>query len=133
VINLGKPEIPDDEIIRTECPGVTEDDDIEDAFFWDEVTDSVHNIPEEDYTVYSCTNCGAHSLESPKDIKHYTGCKPGESKRWEKFYEDAFAGTDCSKCGSDAKSCGDYGFHIECPMGGPFGRGVINNQLNKVY
>ena len=130
---MEKKQIPEDEIIRTECPGVTEDDDIEDRFFWDEEQQKIHDIPTEDYTVYSCINCGAHSLESSKDIKHHDGCKPGESKRWEKFYSDAFAETDCSKCGSDATSCSDYGFHLECPVEGPFGRGVINNLLNKKY
>jgi hypothetical protein len=124
--------VPLDEITVLKCPGVTEDDLIEDKHFWDEVTQSIHDIPTEDYTVYSCNNCGAHSLKSPKDIKHHDTCKPGDSKRWEKFYEDAFAETDCSKCGSDATSCSDHGFHEECPVGGPFGRGVINNQLNTV-
>lgn len=129
---MTKPEIPEDEITVFECPGVTEDDDIEDRFFWDEEQQQIHNIPTEDYTVYNCNNCGAHSLTSPEDIKHHDGCKPGEAKRWEKHYEDAFAETPCSKCGSDATSCSDYGVHEECPVGGPFGRGIIYNQPNKV-
>jgi len=124
--------IPPDEITVLKCPGVTEDDLIEDKHFWDEVTQSIHDIPTEDYTVYSCNNCGAHSLESPKDIKHYARCKPGESKRWEKFYEDAWQEYDCSKCGHTGKTCSDFGIEEECPVGGPFALQVINEKITKV-
>jgi hypothetical protein len=39
-------------------------------------------------TVYQCADCGAYSLETPLDIKHYPNCKPGDSEKWEKFYAD---------------------------------------------
>lgn len=34
---------------------------------------------------FCCDNCGA-SAERIKDIEHYATCKRGESKRWEKYY-----------------------------------------------
>lgn len=40
---------------------------------------------EEDICV--CNNCGAYA-SSEKLVKHYKTCRPGESKHWEKFYEE---------------------------------------------
>ncbi len=37
---------------------------------------------------YNCNNCGAHA-EDPKDIKHHSSCKKGESKYWLDFYNKA--------------------------------------------
>ena len=37
--------------------------------------------------IYQCNNCGAHA-DRAADIKHYPTCKPGESKKWEKFYDE---------------------------------------------
>ena len=34
-----------------------------------------------------CNNCGAHA-ETEAGIKHFKTCKPGEAKKWEKFYEE---------------------------------------------
>ncbi len=36
--------------------------------------------------VYTCDNCGAHSLKGCEFIKHYKSCKPGEAEYWEKHY-----------------------------------------------
>jgi len=36
---------------------------------------------------HQCNNCGAYA-DSPERIKHYKNCKQGESKKWEKFYEE---------------------------------------------
>jgi len=50
-------------------------------------------IPEREYTeieeagVHVCNDCGAYA-ESPEQVEHHLTCKPGESKRWEKFYEE---------------------------------------------
>lgn len=35
--------------------------------------------------VWVCNDCGAHA-GSPRDIKHYPSCQPGESAYWEDFY-----------------------------------------------
>ena len=44
------------------------------------------------YTEYGkvccCDNCGAFASK-PEDIKHHSTCKPGESKFWQDFYENA--------------------------------------------
>jgi hypothetical protein len=55
-----------------------------------------HNIlaldmPElgEGVVVYQCVDCGAHAFER-ENVKHHASCKPGESEKWEKFYEDAY-------------------------------------------
>ena len=37
--------------------------------------------------IYCCNNCGAYS-SSKKDIKHHFNCKKGESKKWEKIYDE---------------------------------------------
>ena len=37
---------------------------------------------------FCCVNCGAFS-ETIEDIKHHKDCKPGESERWVKYYEEA--------------------------------------------
>lgn len=41
----------------------------------------------EDVGVHVCHNCGAQATEI-KEIKHYEICKPGESKKWEKYYNE---------------------------------------------
>lgn len=45
--------------------------------------------------VYVCNNCGANAVEI-NNIQHHDTCTPGESKRWEEFYnkinEDEEAG-----------------------------------------
>ena len=38
--------------------------------------------------VRNCNDCGAYAI-LPKKVKHYDSCKIGESKKWEKFYENA--------------------------------------------
>ena len=43
-----------------------------------------------------CDNCGAHA-STKEAIKHHSSCQPGESKRWQKFYEE--------QDGSDAMDC----------------------------
>ena len=47
---------------------------------------------EDDEGVWQCDNCGAFELvkkgEKPTNIEHYKSCKPGEAKRWEKFYSE---------------------------------------------
>ena len=40
--------------------------------------------------VYSCNNCGAYA-PGIELIIHHKGCKLGEAKRWEEFYEKANA------------------------------------------
>jgi hypothetical protein len=40
-----------------------------------------------DDNLYQCNDCGAYS-EDPREVKHFATCKPGESKYWEKFYEE---------------------------------------------
>ena len=37
--------------------------------------------------VYVCNNCGAFAA-SGKTITHYTTCRAGEAKYWEKFYNE---------------------------------------------
>jgi hypothetical protein len=37
--------------------------------------------------VYECINCGALADDDPDLIVHYKTCKKGESKKWEKFYD----------------------------------------------
>ncbi len=51
--------------------------------------DEITYMGEDDLDVWSCNNCGAHSLTGPEDIKHHATCTPGEAKHWEKFYNDA--------------------------------------------
>jgi len=40
--------------------------------------------------VFSCNDCGAHG-EDPREIEHHPTCTPGDSKKWEDFYEAANA------------------------------------------
>lgn len=40
--------------------------------------------------VWTCDNCGAYSA-TKETVKHHTFCRPGECKRWEKFYSEANA------------------------------------------
>lgn len=35
--------------------------------------------------VYVCDNCGAFAKRA-EDIKHHDTCTPGESKKWENYY-----------------------------------------------
>lgn len=58
----------------------------------------------EDFTAYSCNNCGAHSTVSAKNIKHHKECKPSEAKYWEDFYNKANE-EDSDKCPFDGESC----------------------------
>ena len=51
--------------------------------------DEITHLDEDDMDVWSCNNCGAHSLTGPEDIKHHTTCIPGEAKYWEEFYQNA--------------------------------------------
>ncbi len=37
--------------------------------------------------VWSCNDCGAHA-NKPKNVKHHNSCNPGESAKWQKYYED---------------------------------------------
>ena len=50
---------------------------------------SIDLAGDKDKTSYVCNDCGAYSLKSKKDVKHYDSCKPGEGKFWEKFYGKA--------------------------------------------
>ena len=46
--------------------------------------------------IYQCNDCGAYVLRDAEDstpfdpenpnIKHYDGCVPGDSRRWEEYY-----------------------------------------------
>ena len=38
--------------------------------------------------IQSCNDCGAHA-DKQENIKHHDSCKPGESKKWEKYYSEA--------------------------------------------
>lgn len=42
----------------------------------------------DDGTVWGCNNCGASSLEGADQIKHHSGCKPGEAAYWANFYSE---------------------------------------------
>lgn len=53
----------------------------------------MHNITDDEITkvdddIFQCNNCGAYA-STAKAIQHFPTCKPGESKRWEGFYNDA--------------------------------------------
>ena len=48
--------------------------------------DKLDAVPGVHGDIYTCINCGANSFESPRAIEHYSSCKPGESKRWEEYY-----------------------------------------------
>lgn len=37
--------------------------------------------------IWSCNDCGAYA-DKPENVKHHESCVPGESKKWEKFYEE---------------------------------------------
>ena len=37
---------------------------------------------------WQCVNCGAIA-DTVQQIVHYQGCKPGETKKWEQFYNEA--------------------------------------------
>lgn len=37
--------------------------------------------------IYVCNDCGAYS-SSERTVKHHKTCSAGESKRWEKFYDE---------------------------------------------
>lgn len=38
--------------------------------------------------IFSCDDCGAYG-EDPREIEHHATCTPGESKKWEEFYNRA--------------------------------------------
>lgn len=40
-----------------------------------------------DDNICVCDNCGAFA-DSEEKIEHYKDCKPGESKRWQKYYSE---------------------------------------------
>lgn len=42
----------------------------------------------EEEGIYVCNNCRAHAT-SPEEIKHFATCQPGETKKWEKIYDEA--------------------------------------------
>lgn len=46
--------------------------------------DEVTEIPN---VGFQCNNCGAHARRVSA-IQHFDTCKPGESKRWEEYYND---------------------------------------------
>lgn len=48
--------------------------------------DEITHLDEDDISVWSCNNCGAHSMTGPDDIKHHNTCIPGEDKKWERYY-----------------------------------------------
>lgn len=48
-------------------------------------TMAVEEVTWIDDTICVCDNCGAFA-DSPENIKHHRTCTPGESKKWEKFY-----------------------------------------------
>jgi len=37
--------------------------------------------------VWQCNDCGAYA-DTIENIEHFSSCKPGESKEWEKIYEE---------------------------------------------
>lgn len=41
----------------------------------------------EDVGLVVCDDCGAFA-ETPEDVKHYPSCKPGDSEKWEKYYNE---------------------------------------------
>lgn len=38
--------------------------------------------------VWQCNDCGAHA-DKPENVKHHDTCVPGESQKWEEFYNKA--------------------------------------------
>lgn len=48
------------------------------------------SIAEDGFDTWQCINCGAYA-ETIDKIQHADNCKPGEARKWEKFYEDANA------------------------------------------
>jgi rubrerythrin len=40
------------------------------------------------WDVWVCNDCGAHADKS-ENVRHHPTCTPGESARWQKFYEEA--------------------------------------------
>lgn len=43
-------------------------------------------VDEDSVHVVVCNDCGAYAA-TKEAIAHYSSCKPGEAKRWEKYYE----------------------------------------------
>ena len=41
-----------------------------------------------DKDICVCDNCGAYAKKET-ELKHHKTCRQGESKRWEKIYEEA--------------------------------------------
>ena len=39
------------------------------------------------WDVWQCNDCGAHA-DKPVNVKHHKTCQPGESAKWQKFYEE---------------------------------------------
>ena len=37
--------------------------------------------------VVQCNDCGAHA-DTKENVSHYDSCNPGESKKWEDFYNE---------------------------------------------
>ena len=44
---------------------------------------------EADIDIVSCNDCGAHANKK-ENVQHYPTCIDGESKKWEKEYNDAY-------------------------------------------
>jgi uncharacterized C2H2 Zn-finger protein len=49
---------------------------------------------------WQCINCGALA-DTVQEIKHFPGCNPGEAKKWEDFYNEAYEEErlECFNCG----------------------------------
>lgn len=47
-----------------------------------------HTYTEIDDVGFVCNDCGAWGM-TPEEVAHYPTCKPGESARWQKYYEEA--------------------------------------------
>ena len=50
-----------------------------------DVNEENHEYTWVDENICVCNDCGAHA-SSEEGVVHHKTCKPGESKKWENFY-----------------------------------------------
>jgi len=69
-----------------------------------------HEVTWVDHDIVVCDNCGAHANKI-KNIKHYPTCTPGESKKWEAYYDewDDEYDIDCP-CTGNCHACDQYDY-----------------------
>lgn len=80
-------EYSEDDFTHMKFDGFTQED-VDELFMSDREDVALEDLPQDDWGVYVCNNCGAQA-ETIAEIEHHSGCKPGEADKWAEYYEKA--------------------------------------------